>query len=52
MIFLNTEIEARILDVNKDELIKKLEKLGTQKVGDYEPKKIYMILSLLKHTNG
>jgi len=39
MIFLNTEIEARILDINKDELIKKLENLGAQKVADFDQKR-------------
>ncbi len=59
MIFLNTEIEARILDINKDGLIKKLEKLGAQKVADYEQKRyIYDFKPVEEHkwirlrTNG
>ncbi len=59
MIFLNTEIEARLLDINKDELIKKLEELGAQKVADFEQKRyIYDFNPIKEHkwirlrTNG
>ena len=31
---MHTEYEVRILDINKDEIIKKLENLGAQKVSE------------------
>lgn len=36
---MHTEYEVRVLDVNKDELIKKLEKLGATKIADFEYKR-------------
>lgn len=36
---MKTEYEARILEINKEELIKKLENLGATKVGDYIQKR-------------
>lgn len=36
---MKTEIEARILEINKEEFIKKLESLGAKKIDDYEQKR-------------
>lgn len=36
---MHTEIEERILEVNKEEVIKRLEELGAQKVGDWFQKR-------------
>ena len=36
---MKTEIEARILDINKEELIKKLENMGATFVNNYEQKR-------------
>ena len=36
---MKTEYEARILEINKEEFIKKLENLGATKVGDYIQKR-------------
>ena len=36
---MHTEYEVRILDINKDEIIKKLENLGAQKVSDFNYKR-------------
>lgn len=36
---MNIEYEERVLEVNKEELIKKLEKLGAVKVGDFHQKR-------------
>lgn len=36
---MKTEIEERILEINKEEIIAKLEKLGAKKVGDWHQKR-------------
>ncbi len=36
---MKTEYEARILEINKEEFIKKLENLGATKVADYIQKR-------------
>ena len=36
---MHTEFEVRVLDINKEELIKKLEKLNATKVADFEYKR-------------
>ncbi len=36
---MHTEFEVRVLDINKEELIKKLEKLGAIKIADFEYKR-------------
>lgn len=36
---MNTEYEVRILEIDKDSFIKKLEKLGAEKVGDFFQKR-------------
>ncbi len=36
---MKTEIEEKILDINKDEIIKKLEELGAKKVGEWLQKR-------------
>ena len=32
---MKTEIEERVLEINKEEVIKKLEELGAKKVGEW-----------------
>ena len=36
---MNTEYELRILEIDKDEMIKKLESLGATKVADFDQKR-------------
>ena len=36
---MHTEYEVRVLDINKDELIKKLESLGAEKIADFDYKR-------------
>ena len=36
---MHTEYEVRVLDIDKDKLIKKLDKLGAQKIADFDYKR-------------
>ena len=36
---MHTEYEVRVLEINKDEIIKKLERLGAEKKGEFEQKR-------------
>ena len=36
---MKTEYEVRVLEINKDEIIKKLERLGAEKKGEFEQKR-------------
>ena len=36
---MKTEIEERVLEINKEEVIKKLEELGAKKVGDWHQRR-------------
>lgn len=49
---MNTEYEVRILEIDKDSFIKKLEKLGAEKVGDFFRNVMFMILILLLKESG
>jgi len=47
---MKTEYEARLLDINKEELISKLEELGAKKVADFEQKRyVYDFHPVLPH---
>ena len=39
---MNTEYEIRVLEIDKEKLIKKLEKLGAEFKGDNEKKDMFM----------
>lgn len=40
---MKTEYEIRILEINKQDIIKKLEKLGAEKKGNLSKKDMFMI---------
>ena len=40
---MNTECEIRILDIDVDEIVKKLDNLGALRVGEYNQKRLFII---------
>lgn len=49
---MHTEYEVRVLDIDKDKIIKKLEELGAQKIADFDYKEEFTILLQQFHING
>ena len=49
---MHVEIEERILDIDSEKVIKKLEKLNAIKVGECIKKGMFMILILKEKMNG
>ena len=46
---MKTEYEVRILEINAEEMINKLEKLGATKIGEYDQKRyVYDIIPATK----
>ena len=49
-VIMKTEYEIRILEVNKDEMMRKLEELGAEKIGEFEQKRY--VYDLKPRENG